>query len=175
MLKIPLRTTGYKANPKCAGGIAGRNKPMKIRWLRTLYHNNENHNTNYCNKMSFIKDHESDKRDLLSDLINVVRDVSSRHSGKLIVTEKHTDIEKLLELWEKILTHGIKSHSILGNVGDLLGIANGHGSQFWSFAEQQLTKHEKERFSQLKNVSKYYLGQLCAIVFILLIIVCNFY
>ncbi|CAO1386742.1 unnamed protein product [Diamesa serratosioi] len=102
--------------------------------------------------MSFIKDHESEKRDLLSDLINLVRDVSSRHSGKLIVTEKHTDIEKLLELWEKILTHGIRSHSILGNVGDLLGIANGHGSQFWSFAEQQLTKHEKERFSQLKNI-----------------------
>lgn len=96
-----------------------------------------------------------EKRQLLNDLINVTREISAKYSGgKQVVTESLAEVNNLINLIEKILCFGLKSNSILGNVQELFSsTSSSNGSLFWSFAQQHLTKHEQERFSNYKNVS----------------------
>lgn len=95
---------------------------------------------------------DNEKRNLLSDLINVTREVSSKYNGcKQLVTEEFTDIQNLLSLWERVLSHGLKT-SIFNNVQELFN-SSSNGSMFWTFAYQHLTSDEQKRFSNFKNVS----------------------
>lgn len=95
-----------------------------------------------------------EKRLLLNDLINVTRDITSKYNGgKQVVTERHTEVEKLLNLVERTLCFGLKNHSLLGNVQELFSSSSNNGNLFWSFAYQHLTKHEQERFTSYKSVS----------------------
>ena len=98
---------------------------------------------------------DNEKRNLLSDLINATREVSSKYNGsKQLVTEEFTDIQNLLSLWERVLSHGLKT-SIFNNVQELFN-SSSNGSMFWTFAYQHLTSDEQKRFSNFKNV-----GLLC--------------
>lgn len=93
-----------------------------------------------------------EKRLLLNDLINVTREITSKYNGgKQVVTEAHAEVEKLLQILEKCLCYGLKN-SILSNVQELFSSSS--SINFWSFAQQHLTKHEQERFSSYKNVSR---------------------
>ncbi|CRL04720.1 CLUMA_CG017780, isoform A [Clunio marinus] len=94
-----------------------------------------------------------EKRLILSELINVTREISSKYNGgKQVVTEEHPEVERLLQLLEKTLCYGLKS-SILENVQELFLLSSApNGNLFWSFASQHLTKHELERFSSYKNL-----------------------
>lgn len=96
-----------------------------------------------------------EKRLLLNELINITRDISSKYQGeKQLVTEGKVEVEKLLNLLEKVICFGLKNQSLLGNVQELFSSSSSsNGSQFWSFAFQHLTKHEQERFTSYKNVS----------------------
>lgn len=100
-----------------------------------------------------------EKRILLSDLISVAREISSKYSGgKQMVTESQAEVEKLLSLLERFLCFGLRQsnsrgNSLLGNVQELFSSSSSNGNLFWSFAFQHLTKHEQERFSSYKNVS----------------------
>lgn len=103
--------------------------------------------------MSSNKDDE--KRLLLNELINVTREITSKYQGeKQLVTEEKVEVEKLLNLIERAICFGLKNQSLLGNVQDLFSSSSSsNGSQFWSFAHEHLTKHERERFTSYKNVS----------------------
>jgi hypothetical protein len=96
-----------------------------------------------------------EKRILLNDLINTTREITSKYSnGKHILTEKHGEVEKLLNLLEKALCFGLKNPSLLDNLQELFtSSSSGNGSVFWNFAFQHLTKHDQERFLSYKNVS----------------------
>ena len=95
---------------------------------------------------------DNEKRNLLSDLINVTREVSAKYNGcKQLVTEESVDIQNLLSLWERVLSHGLKT-SIFNNVQELFN-SSSNGSMFWTFAYQHLTSDEQKRFSNFKNVS----------------------
>lgn len=95
-----------------------------------------------------------EKRLLLNDFINVTREITSKYNGgKQVVTDQHTEVEKLLSLVERILCFGLKNQSLLGNVQELFSSSSNNGNLFWSFAFQHLTKHEQERFTSYKNVS----------------------
>lgn len=95
---------------------------------------------------------DNEKRNILSDLINATREVSTKYNGcKQLVTEEFSDIQNLLSLWEKVLSHGLKT-SLLNNVQELFN-SSSNGSMFWTFAYQHLTNDEQKRFSNFKNVS----------------------
>lgn len=94
------------------------------------------------------------KRIILNDLISVTREITSKYnSGKQVVTETHQDVDKLLNILEKVICFGLKN-KILDNIQELFSSSSNNGNVFWSFAYQHLTKHEQERFSSYKNVSK---------------------
>ncbi|KAL7029297.1 hypothetical protein ACKWTF_006179 [Chironomus riparius] len=94
---------------------------------------------------------DNEKRNLLSDLINATREVTSKYNGcKQLVTEEFTDIQNLLSLWERVLSHGLKT-SIFNNVQELFN-SSSNGSMFWTFAYQHLTNDEQKRFSSFKNL-----------------------
>lgn len=106
---------------------------------------------------------QNDKRSLLNDLINVTREVTDKYGAgsKKIVTEDNIEIQKLINCWENILKHGIKT-TLLGNVQELLSHAinncsniqtDCNGSMFWSFASKFLSPDEQKRFNNFKNVS----------------------
>lgn len=95
---------------------------------------------------------ENEKRTLLSDLIDATRQVSTKYNGcKQLVTEEFGDIQNLLNLWEKVLSHGLKT-SLLNNVQELFN-SSSNGSMFWTFAYHHLTFDEQKRFTNFKNVS----------------------
>lgn len=99
---------------------------------------------------------DNDKRLLLNDLISVTREISEKYSGgKKVVTEEQVEVERFLNIFERILCFGLKNHSLLGNVQELFSSSSSstNGSLFWTFAYQHLTNHERQRFSTYKNVS----------------------
>lgn len=103
-------------------------------------------------KLNSIND---EKRLLLNDLINVTREISSKYNGeKKVMTEQVPEVEKLLNLLEKVVCNGLKNPSLLSNVQELFSSTSNNGAfcLFWSFAYQYLTKHEQERFTSYKNV-----------------------
>lgn len=98
----------------------------------------------------------NDKRLLLNDLISVTREIAEKYSGgKKVVTEEQVEVERFLNIFERILCFGLKNHSLLGNVQELFlsSSSSTNGSLFWQFAYQHLTNHERQRFSTYKNVS----------------------
>jgi hypothetical protein len=106
--------------------------------------------------MNSNQNKDDEKRTLLNDLISVTREISSKYSGgKQVVTEERPEVDKLLNLLEKVLCFGLKNNSrLLDNIQELFSSSSSNnGSVFWSFAYQHLTKHEQERFSSYKNVS----------------------
>ena len=104
-------------------------------------------------KLNSIND---EKRLLLNDLINVTREISSKYKGeKMVMTEQIPEVERLLNLLERIICYGLKNQSILSNVQELFSSSSSNnGNLFWTFAYQYLTKHEQERFTSYKNVSR---------------------
>lgn len=90
-----------------------------------------------------------DKRAILNDLINSVKEVTVKYSGaKQLITANDAGVEKLLISLENTILYGLKS-SFLDN----LLFTNSNGSAFWNFAAQHLTKDEQKRFASYKNVS----------------------
>lgn len=94
-----------------------------------------------------------EKRVILSELISVTREIVSKYSQQL-VTEKQSEVEKLLSLLDRSLCFGLKNNSLLGNVQELFAPSSCNGNLFWTFAFPHLAKHDQERFtSGYKNVS----------------------
>ncbi|KAG5684764.1 hypothetical protein PVAND_013977 [Polypedilum vanderplanki] len=94
---------------------------------------------------------DNEKRVLLSDLINATREVATKYNScKQLVTDESVDVQNLLNLWERVLSFGLKT-SLFNNVQELFN-SNSNGSMFWTFAHQFLSPDDQKRFSNFKNL-----------------------
>ncbi|XP_053678011.1 uncharacterized protein LOC128728412 [Anopheles nili] len=102
---------------------------------------------------------EQERRALVEELLAAVRECQKHYGSKTeLATEQDPRILALCDVWERALSHGLRSTgSMLQNVVELVGgagLAGGstEGPWFWDFAYRHLTNHEKERFSTLRHV-----------------------
>lgn len=67
--------------------------------------------------------------------------------------KNYSRIIKLCDTWEQALSYGLKTNSsVFQNVSDLVSGSSTNPPVFWEFAYHNLTGHEKERFSTLRQV-----------------------
>uniref|UniRef100_A0A182J7H1 Sorting nexin-29 n=1 Tax=Anopheles atroparvus TaxID=41427 RepID=A0A182J7H1_ANOAO len=107
---------------------------------------------------------EQERKELINELLATVQECQRQYGSKTeLATEHDTRILALCDVWERVLSHGLRSTgSMLQNVVELVGggvgagtgsgSCSGDGPFFWDFAFRHLTNHEKERFSSLRHV-----------------------
>ncbi|KFB37259.1 hypothetical protein ZHAS_00004479 [Anopheles sinensis] len=112
---------------------------------------------------------EQERKALTSELLATIQDCQRQYGSKTeLATEHDPRILALCDVWERLLSHGLRSTgSMLQNVVELVGggvgvgggaaaagtgTGSGDGAFFWDFAFRHLTNHEKERFSSLRHV-----------------------
>lgn len=89
---------------------------------------------------------------ILDELMSIVKECQIKYGGKTeLATEQDMKIVRLCLVWERLLCHGIKQSSFVKNVTDLISGTTDQPN-FWTFAYQHLTKHEKERFSTFRHI-----------------------
>lgn len=90
---------------------------------------------------------------ILDQLLSIVKECQCKYGGKTeLATEQDMKIVRLCLAWERALGHGIKQQSsFVQNVTDLISGTTDQPN-FWTFAYQHLTKHEKERFSTFRHI-----------------------
>ncbi|XP_068629393.1 sorting nexin-29-like isoform X2 [Battus philenor] len=97
----------------------------------------------------------------LQELHTCVENCKSRFGGKSeLATEDDLRIVQLLEKWEKILSHGIRTNLSNSTIQSLVSAGLNFtfniinvGNSLWSYSCLHLTKHEKERFKILTNIN----------------------
>uniref|UniRef100_A0A6M2DGY4 Putative sorting nexin-29 n=1 Tax=Xenopsylla cheopis TaxID=163159 RepID=A0A6M2DGY4_XENCH len=94
-----------------------------------------------------------DKQILLANLHNAVKMCQNKYGGRTeLATESDHSIVNLCHCFESVLNHGLRTQptSALKQMAEF--IAGSESPTFWSFVEHQLTNHEKERYSSLRQV-----------------------
>ncbi|XP_055382310.1 sorting nexin-29 [Condylostylus longicornis] len=98
--------------------------------------------------------------DVLTKLIDVVRLCQTKYSNKKeLATENDELILKLCNLWEDIFNSGLRLKPIsdfsdlVKSVQDVVSGTVTQSFSFWDFCKKHLSKHERERFENLRNIS----------------------
>uniref|UniRef100_A0A336MSB6 CSON003934 protein n=1 Tax=Culicoides sonorensis TaxID=179676 RepID=A0A336MSB6_CULSO len=88
------------------------------------------------------RNYEAERYQIMKDLVNIVNECKEKYnkSRTELATETDSRILRLLDCWEMVLFHGLKSNIFKTT------------HSFWEIAYQHLTRHEKERFDGLRNV-----------------------
>ncbi|KAK3608215.1 hypothetical protein CHS0354_039234 [Potamilus streckersoni] len=113
--------------------------------------------------------HAKERQSLQTRLLNAVKQCQVRFGGKTeLATELDSRVSCLCAAWEAVLQHGLKSNSkaltALRQVTELPGLNKVTGiftdlknietePVCWTYVKEHLTKHEAERFYNLKNIS----------------------
>ncbi|KAL3876226.1 hypothetical protein ACJMK2_034096 [Sinanodonta woodiana] len=113
--------------------------------------------------------HAKERQSLQTRLLNAVKQCQVRFGGKTeLATELDSRVSCLCAAWEAVLQHGLKSNSkaltALRQVTELPGLNKMTGiftdlknietePVFWTYVKEHLTRHEAERFYNLKNIS----------------------
>ncbi|KAK0174557.1 hypothetical protein PV327_010316 [Microctonus hyperodae] len=108
--------------------------------------------------------HSSNREKLQECLLAASKLCHIRFGGRMeLATDSDECVSKLCHALESILQHGLRSKSIdkinsaLKHVSDLVsGSTSRNDTAFWPCIKEQLTWHEQERFSVLKNVHTEY-------------------
>ncbi|XP_063708986.1 sorting nexin-29 [Culicoides brevitarsis] len=100
--------------------------------------------------MSFInvnnilnRNYDTERSQITKDLVSIVNECKEKYSRLRteLATENDSKIMRLLDCWELLLFHGLKTNIFKPT----------HG--FWDIAYEHLTRHEKERFDGLRHVN----------------------
>uniref|UniRef100_A0A182Q814 Sorting nexin-29 n=1 Tax=Anopheles farauti TaxID=69004 RepID=A0A182Q814_9DIPT len=108
-------------------------------------------------------DQQEQRRDqervaLVDELLATTRDCQKQYGNNTkLATEDDPLIGTLCDVWERVLTHGLRTASWTAfNVLDYFGPADARPSSeqscFWDFAFHHLTRDERERFGGLRHV-----------------------
>ncbi|XP_031831363.1 sorting nexin-29 isoform X2 [Nomia melanderi] len=109
-------------------------------------------------------DHAIERQKLLEDLLAIAKKCHIRFGGRIeLATESDICVTQLCHIFESIFSHGLrincieKINSALRHVSDIVSggnikSCNTSDVAFWPYIKEQLTWHEQERFSVLKQV-----------------------
>lgn len=112
--------------------------------------------------------HTTERQSLQTRLLNAVKQCQVRFGGRTeLATDSDSRVSCLCSAWETVLLHGLKGSpkalAALKQVTEMTGLNKVTGifsdkpsereTAFWYYVKEFLTKHEAERFLNLKNIS----------------------
>ncbi|KAL4240888.1 Sorting nexin-29 [Mactra antiquata] len=118
--------------------------------------------------MSEANSHGNERQSLQTKLLDAVKQCQVRFGGRTeLATDSDARVSCLCAAWESVLQHGLKTETkaiaALKQVSELTGLNKVAGifgdkpmekdNVFWSYVKEVLTRHEAERFTNLKNIN----------------------